>query len=216
MEIHTGTKDIVTKQSISFSLFDSHTETFNGKRIFCTNINVSVLCANCVCGNGHTFDHLIWITFHYGTIHECTRVTFITITYYITNFFFLASNLRPFFTSRETSSASSAKSGFCYFIDNILWGHIEESFCHSLKTANSNIFINGFCINITTVLKNDSCLLIQERNIRRMWTGGILITIKQSAYRLSFHNSTLYDLFTVFYLYMNILIIIRFNLHQRS
>ena len=70
--------------------------------------------------------------------------------------------------------------------------------------------------SFTSVLKNDSCLLIQERNVRRMWTGGIMITIKQSAYRLTFHNSTLYDFLTVFHLYMHILIIVRLDFHKRS
>ena len=216
MEIYTGTKDIVTKETISFRLLDSHAETFYGKRIFCTYINISILSAYCICCNDHTFNHLVWITFHYGAIHKCTRVTLITVTYNVADFFFLTGYLRPFLTGRETSSATSTKSGFRYFIDNLLRRHIKESFCHSLKSADCNIFINRFCIDISTVFKNDSCLLIQERNIRWMWTDSIMITIKQSAYRLTFHNSTLYDFLTVFHLYMHILIIVRLDFHKRS
>ena len=43
-----------------------------------------------------------------------------------------------------------------------------------------------------------------------------MIPVKQSLYRLSFQNRTLYDFFTVFRLYMYILIIIWFDTHQRS
>ena len=165
MEVYTGTEDVIAEESISLCLLDRHAETLNRKRILCTNINITILCAYCVCGDGHTFDHLVWITFHYGTIHKCTRVTFITVTYYVAYFFFLACNLRPFLAGRETSAATSAKSGFDHFIDDILWSHVEESFGHSLEAAYCDIFINGFCVDISAVFQNDPGLLIQERNV---------------------------------------------------
>ena len=49
-----------------------------------------------------------------------------------------------------------------------------------------------------------------------MRTDGLMITVEQSLYRLSFQDRALHDLFTVFRLYMYILIIIWFDTHQRS
>ena len=93
MEVYTGAENIVTEKSIGFGLLDRHMKSFDGQRIFCTHIDITILCTNCISGNGHTFDHLVWITFHYGAIHKCTRITFVTVADYIAYFFFLTCNL---------------------------------------------------------------------------------------------------------------------------
>ena len=49
-----------------------------------------------------------------------------------------------------------------------------------------------------------------------MWTDCIIITIKQPLYRFTFQYSSFHNFLTVFRLYVNILIIIWFNSHQRS
>ena len=46
-----------------------------------------------------------------------------------------------------------------------------------------------------------------------MRTDGLMITVEQSLYRLSFQDRALHDLFTVFRLYMYILIVIWFDTH---
>ena len=93
MEIHTAAKDMISKETIFLSLGNSKTKSGYGKRILCTNIYVSVLSANCVSGNDHALDHLIRIAFHNGTIHKCSRVTLITVTYYISGFLSLSGYL---------------------------------------------------------------------------------------------------------------------------
>ena len=86
-------KDMISKETIFLSLGNSKTKSGYGKRILCTNIYVSVLSANCVSGNDHALDHLIRIAFHNGTIHKCSRVTLITVTYYISGFLSLSGYL---------------------------------------------------------------------------------------------------------------------------
>ena len=49
-----------------------------------------------------------------------------------------------------------------------------------------------------------------------MRTDCIMVTVKQTGNRFSFHYSALYDLLAVLYLHMYVLVIIWFNLHQRS
>ena len=93
MEIHTATKNIISKKTIFLSLGNSKTKSGYGKRILCTNIYVSVLSANCVSGNDHALDHLIRIAFHNGTIHKCSRITLITVTYYISDLLSLSGYL---------------------------------------------------------------------------------------------------------------------------
>ena len=93
MEINTGTKDIVTKKAIGFCLFNGHPESLYRKRILGTYVDIAIFCAYCVSCNDHTFDHLVRITFHYGTIHKCSGITLVTITYYVANLLGLTCNL---------------------------------------------------------------------------------------------------------------------------
>ena len=93
MEIDTGTKDIIAKKAIGLCLLNGHPESLYRKRILGTYINITILCTYCIGSDHHTLDHLVRITFHYGAIHKGSRVTLITVTYYITDFFRLACNL---------------------------------------------------------------------------------------------------------------------------
>ena len=106
---------------------------------------------------------------------------------------------------QEACTATAAETRLRDLVDNTLWGHLKESLRHSGKSAYGNIFINGLCIDLATVLKNDPCLLVQERNVTGMWTGLIIMTIKQTLNRQSADHGLLYDLATVVYLNMYIL-----------
>ena len=160
MEVYAGTQDIVSQKSVSLCLFNSHTQSFYRKRIFCTHIDISVFSAYCISGDHHTFDHLIGIAFHNGAVHKCARISLVTVTYHIAGSFFLAGNLSPLLSSREAGSSASSQPGFCYLVNYFLWRHVKKRFGHGLEAACCNIFVYGLCIDPAAVFQNDTGLLI--------------------------------------------------------
>ena len=90
-------------------LFDCNAKSADCQRVFRTDINISFLCLYRIGCDHHTFDHAMRISFHDASVHECSRISFITIADDITDLFFLSGNLGPFSSSLETSASTSTQ-----------------------------------------------------------------------------------------------------------
>jgi len=187
-------------------------------RILRTYINISILCSYCISCKHHTFNQTVRVTFHYGTIHKCSRVTLITITYYIMNRISLTGYLNPFLTCREATASTSADTGFINLINNQIRVHLKHCFLQSLKTAACYVFFQRFCVKFTTVLQNDSCLFRNKRNI--FWSTAYFTAflIKQSLNCFITLNAFFKNFLAVFDLNLCILdhIVTLLNTNQRS
>ena len=148
-----------------------------GHRIFCTYIDITICRSDCIAGDHHTFQQFVRVTFHNGTIHKRSRVTFIAVTYDITYFFFLTCHLFPFTAGRETAAASAAQSGFIDLFNYFFACHLKHRFLQSRKTAGSHILVNGFCIKTSTVLQNDPGLFCDKRDLFRMTVNFFLFAV---------------------------------------
>ena len=136
-----------------------------------------MLCSYCVSCKHHTLDQTVRITFHYGTIHKCSRVTLITVTNHIMNRISLACYLNPFLTCREAAATTSADTGFINLINNQIRIHLKHCFLQSLETAacyvlRSAAYFTAFLIKqsldslitLNTLLKN--LLAVFDLNLR--------------------------------------------------
>ena len=153
-----------------------------------THIDISLSGTYCVSGDHHTFDKLERIPFHNGTVHECSRVTLVTVADHIALFFFLCSNLFPFPSGGESAAASSAQAGLVHFLHNILRFHIKQHFFQGFKSARCYIFINGFCVKSAAVFQHDTCLFCNERDLIRLYIGLFLFLVEKSVHKTVTHN----------------------------
>ena len=177
-----------------------------------------MLCSYCVSCKHHTLDQTVRITFHYRTIHKCSRVTLITVTNHIMNRISLACYLNPFLTCREAAATTSADTGFINLINNQIRIHLKHCFLQSLETAACYVFFQRFCIKFTTVLQNNSCLFRNKRNI--FWSTAYFAAflIEQSLDCFIALNTLLKNLLAVFDLNFCILdhIVALLDTNQRS
>ena len=218
MERESCSENIVSQKSVLLQNCDRMFQSCYRLRILRTYINISMLCSYCVSCKHHTFDQPIRITFHYGTIHECSRVTLITVTYYIMNRICLTGYLNPFLTCREATASTSADTGFINLIDNQIRIHLKHCFLQSLETAACYVLIQRFCVKFTTVFQNDSCLFCDKRNIFRSTAYFAAFLIKQSLDCFIALNTLLKNLLAVFDLNLCILdhIVTLLDTNQRS
>ncbi len=107
------------------------------------------------------------IAFKNGSVHECTRVTFVGVAAYILLICIgnEGSCQFPLLSGRETCTTTSAKSGCQDGVDNLLRSHLGKNFTKCLITVNSDIFINVFRIDYTTVTKSDTLLFLVETGL---------------------------------------------------
>ena len=216
MDTEICTKNVITDQTKFFCLCDRDTQTLYCQRILSTYIDVCVLCTCQIGSDQHTFQHLMRVTFHDASIHERTRVTLITITYYITVCLFLTCHLFPFLTCRETAAASSAKVGFFYHVKTFFFGHFEEDFFKTGISAYCDVFFDILCVDMSTVLKYQTHLSGIERDGFFALVYLSVLMVKQPLDRLPLTDSFLIDFFAVFWFNLNVEDSERFDSHQRS
>ena len=105
------------------------------------------------------------IAFKNGTIHECTGVTLVSITYDI----FLRSFVRcaesPLASCGESAAASSAESGIGHAFDNVLGSHLCEGFTECCITVHSDILFDVLGIDNTAVSQSDTLLSFVETSL---------------------------------------------------
>ena len=104
----------------------------------------------------------MWVTFKYGTVHECTWVAFVCVTYQV---FFLARAgfcSVPFEPCRETCAATSSEAGNFDFFNYFVSSHGSNNLFDCFVTINCNIFVDVFRIDYTAVSENNSLLLGNE------------------------------------------------------
>ena len=127
MEREISSQDIVSQQAFFLGLCYGVCEPFHRERILRTHINITVLCIDCIGGNGHSFDETVGIPFHNASIHECARITLVAVTDNIVFFYVcVGGHLFPFFAGGESAAASSAQTGFVYLVNDVFWRHIKK------------------------------------------------------------------------------------------
>ena len=136
----------------------------NSDRILCSYINEALCSTDSVAGNRHSLDDSVGVTFKNGTVHECTRVTFVGVAAYILlirNGNDSTSHL-PLSACGESTASASAKSGFAYNIDNLLRRHLCNYLFESLVTVFFEVIIDVLGIYNTAVAKCNTMLLLIE------------------------------------------------------
>ncbi len=74
---------MVAQQSELFGLSDSSLKALDGQGVFCPDVYQSDACPDAVSADGHCLDDGIGVSFHDGTVHKCSRVSFVCIADHI-------------------------------------------------------------------------------------------------------------------------------------
>ena len=213
VEVYSRSKDVVPKEAVILTLGDGMAQSLYRQRVLCTHIDISVFCRYRVSCDQHSFDQLIWVTFHYGTVHERSRVTLVSVTYHVTGGLLLVQHLFPFLSCREASASAASQAGSVNLIHYSLSVHLycldkrrEASCCY--------VLIQRFRIDVSAVLQHDPGLFVKERDIHGMYIRLFPAPVEQSLHRTAVLHGLLHDLCTVLCLYLYILVIIGLDPHQ--
>ena len=105
------------------------------------------------------------VTLKDGTVHKCTRVTFVCVTANILcdALASVTGSELPLHTCRESAAATATKTGLNDFFDDLIRiSLLGKDLTKSLITVMSDILINIFRVDVTAVTKSDTHLLLKE------------------------------------------------------
>ena len=198
VEIEAGTEDIFAEEAVFTSLVDSDLESSYSDRIFCTNVYPTFVCADCVSSDCHSFDEGVRVTFEDGTVHECTRVTFVGVTYNVLLVGNAGSGELPLSAGGETAAPSAAQAGVGDGLDNIFRSHFLQHLSQCEVTVHSDVFFDVFGVDNTAVPQCNSLLLLVESSVvQRGSSSGVFvfnaILVNQTVYDTALQQVFFYD-----------------------
>jgi hypothetical protein len=164
IEIKAAAENVLAEQADFLCLFDCGAESEYRKGVFGTDIDITFGCAAGNCCDHHTFEHTVRVAFHDAPVHECAGVALVAVADNVFLFGFLCFDLCPLFAGGEAAAASAAELGLGDFVNDIIGSHVEQSLFKSGVTADAEIFLDGKCINVAAVFKNDAGLVFVEGN----------------------------------------------------
>ena len=174
IEIEIRTEKILAQQSVFSCLTNRNAETIYGDWILCTNVDITLICADCVSGNSHCLQHAVRVTFQNGTVHERTRVTFVGVTAYVLlNLSSVAASEFPLLSGWESGTATASQSAVQYYLNDIVRRHLSQGTTQCFISASSDIFIDILRIDHSAVAKCDTGLSVVELEIFIICTVGI-------------------------------------------
>ena len=146
------------------------------------------------------------ITFQYGTIHKCTRVTFVSVTDYVFLRSFIRCAQSPLTSCGESAAASAAKTRVCHALDNVFRSHFRKSLAKSCIAVHGNVFFDVFGIDHTAVTQCHTLLCLIETSLgksclymRVRFHYCICIIVYKTLYRTSLQQMFFHDLRNIIY-----------------
>ena len=164
VEAEVRAKDILAEEAEFPRLLDRLAQTHDSSRILRTYIEISILCADCVTRNHHALDDAERIALENGTIHERTRIAFVTVADNILFITLRAIGKLPFAAGREAAAAASAQTGSKDLIDDLLARH-GQCTLQTLERAHADRFVDILGIDDAAAVKRNTALLLIECNL---------------------------------------------------
>ena len=129
------------------------------------------------------------VALQYGTIHECTRVALVCVTNNVLLVGYRSASELPLSAGGESAAAASAKAGSQDGVDNILGSHFLNDFRQSEVAVHSDVLIDNFRVDNTTVTESNTLLLLIELRLGQRGNGFFDLSIVGSI----IVNKTLHD-----------------------
>ena len=176
-------QNVVAQKSEFFRLLDCDTKSVDRDGVFCADVEITVLRADCVTCNHHTFDDGKGVSFENGTVHKRARVAFVAVANDVLCAFGLSVCELPLSARWESAAAASSQARRQNLVDDVLSVHIERSFKSFESTCAESLFYL-FGIDAAATVQCDANLLFVERDVVLLgdFLFGDGVYVKKSVY----------------------------------
>ena len=166
VEVEAGTEDVVAEKARLARLADCDLETLDGKRILRADVDVALVGADGITADHHRLKHRVGIAFQRRTVHVRARVALVRVADHVLLTLRLLRRGLPLHASREARAATTAETGLLHLFDDLLRRHLEENLLERLVAVTRDVILDLLGIDHAAVAKNDTELLLVERDVR--------------------------------------------------
>ncbi len=162
IEAEIGAENVLAQQSVFLCLIYGYLESFHSDGILGSDIDISLVRSDGIARYGHCLDYAVGISLQYTSVHECARVTFVSIAAYV---FFVPFGLHrqfPLQAGGETSAASASEAGLFDLIDHLFRCHLSQCLCQRPVPVICYIFVDILRIDDAAVSQCYPDLTLEE------------------------------------------------------
>ncbi|OPZ97270.1 MAG: hypothetical protein BWY71_01668 [Planctomycetes bacterium ADurb.Bin412] len=218
MQPLTGPEDVIAQDPGLLGVRHRLLHAFDGQGILGPDIDIGLIRPDGPGGNHQAFDQAVRIAFHDRAIHECTRIAFVRVAYYVFFDAVLHAGGFPFPSGGETAAAAAAQAGTADFLTNAFGRHLRISLFGRFIPAHPQIFVETLRIQIAHIPQNHMFLPVEEGNLGGIAAGlaGVRLMIEQMLDNFTFPQGLADDFFHVRRFHPHIQDVIRQDRYQRG
>ena len=178
IEIKAGIKYVLTEKTVLISSIDSLLKTLNCDGILGTNVNVTLGSTDSITADGHSLDDGVGVTLKDGTVHECSGVALVGITYNVLLRSLVGGTESPLTAGGESTASSTAETGVGNYLDNVLGSHFGENLAECCITVHSYVLVDVIGIDNAAVTEYYTLLGLVECCVvkRNLSLGNYLLS----------------------------------------
>ena len=142
-------------------------ESLDRERVLRADIDIGLVRADCVGGDGHALENPVRVRLQDRPIHEGARIAFVGVA---DDVFLGRGHLgdgRPFQSGRIAAAAASTQTAVGHFAQDIGRGHLAQGPDQGRVTADGHIALEAVGIDDAGILQHDLLLAREEGLIRR-------------------------------------------------
>ena len=118
-------------------------QALDGQRVLGADVDVALLRADGVGGDGHAFDHAVRVAFEHGAVHERARVAFVGVAEDVLHVAGGLARELPLEAGREARAAAAAQARLLDLVDDLLGRHLGERLGERRVAVAGDVFLDA-------------------------------------------------------------------------
>ncbi len=147
----TAAQNVLTQQAVLVALLDGELEPLDGQRVFGAAVDVTLVRAHGVAGDGHAFDDAVRIALQDAAVHECSGVAFVGVADGVLDATWGLATQLPFQAGEEASATAAAQAGALGLLNHLIRRHLCERLAQRGIALARDVLVNAFGIDQAAV-----------------------------------------------------------------
>ena len=180
IEGEAGIEDVVAKQAVLLGLLDGDLQTLDGDGVFGADVDVALLSADAVAGDGHGLNDAVGVALQYGAVHEGAGVALVGVA---------ADELHPVggdgvvgelpLPARgEAGAAAATEAGGQNLVNDLLGRNFfGQDAAQGGVAVHADVLVNILGVDDAAVAQSDAQLVLVESGLGQAGGGAALVAL---------------------------------------
>ena len=214
-----GAEDILAQKAVFPRLLDGDLQAVNGDGIFGADVDVALVGADGIAGDGHGLQHHVGVALQHRTVHKGAGVALIGVAADVLHVARALPGKQPLLAGGEAAAAAAAQAAVLHDLDHLVGGHPGQYAAQRLVAVHRYVLVNIFGVDDAAVAQRHPGLLFVEFGVVQVLDGAVVhyrFLIQQAGHDTALEDMLLHDLGDILHRDVGIKAALRVNDHHRA